>query len=61
MNMMCPQKFKGPTKSLRHTLDLGTKHSSPLTDPSLTGRGSVYNDTNCISKTTNEAERRYPI
>jgi hypothetical protein len=55
MNIMCRQKFKGPTKFLRHTLNLGTKNSSPLTDP-----GSVHKDTNCISKTTTEAERRYP-
>jgi hypothetical protein len=50
MNIMCPQKFKGPTKFLRHTLDLGTTYCSPLTDPSLTDPGSVYNDTNCVSK-----------
>jgi hypothetical protein len=37
MNIMCPQKFKGPTKFLRHTLDLGTTHSSPLTDPGYPG------------------------
>jgi len=35
MNIMCPQKLKGPTKFLRHTLDLGTKHSSPFLAPRL--------------------------
>jgi len=33
MNIMCPQKLKGPTKFLRHILDLGTKHSSPFVAP----------------------------
>jgi hypothetical protein len=37
MDIMCPKKFRGPRKFLRHTLDLGTTDSSPLTDPAYPG------------------------
>jgi hypothetical protein len=49
MNIRYTEKFKCTTKKLG-TLGFGDHASSPLIGSSLTDPGSVYNDTNCISK-----------